>query len=205
LGCRLYLVRHGETAWNSAMKFQGHSDVPLSERGREQARRLAGRLAKNKPAAFYASDLRRAAETAAILAEPHGLPVETTPFLREMNFGVWEGLTWQEINEQHAGLVGCWRRDPLRNRITNGENLQDLAVRVNETMAQITRRHLGDQEVVVVSHGGPLRVFIATLLGMDLNFYWRLRLDNACLCIVDCGEPGQGILVLFNDCSHLEE
>ena len=204
MGCRLYLVRHGETAWNSEMKFQGHSDVPLSGRGREQARRLAGRLAKNKIAAFYASDLRRAMETAAILAEPHRLPVEACPSLREINFGVWEGLTRQEIKEKYGELAGRWRQDPLHLRIPKGENLKDLADRVNETMAEITRRWLDDREVVVVSHGGPIRVFITTLLGMNLNFYWRLRLDNASLNIVDCGKPAQGILVLFNDCSHLE-
>ncbi len=204
MGCRLYLVRHGETAWNLEMKYQGHSDVPLSERGREQARLLAGRLAKNRIAAFYASDLRRATETAAILAEPHGLPVKTHPSLREMNFGLWEGLTSQEIKKNYGELAGRWWQDPLHTRLPNGENLRDLAGRVNETMDGITRRYLDNREVVVVSHGGPIRVYIATLLGMDLKFYWRLRLDNACLNIVDFAEPAQGVLVLFNDCSHLE-
>lgn len=204
MGCRLYLVRHGETAWNSEMKFQGHSNVPLSERGRAQARLLARRLANNPITAFYASDLKRAYETAMILAEPHGLPVEPLDSLREMNFGVWEGLTMSEIKEKGGGLAERWWSDPLHTRIPAGETLKDLACRVNETISRIIRRYLNGQEVVVVSHGGPIRAFIATTLGMNLNFYWRLRLDNACLNIIEFRDIDQGILVLFNDCSHLE-
>ncbi|MEW6425903.1 MAG: histidine phosphatase family protein, partial [Bacillota bacterium] len=121
MGCRLYLVRHGETVWNSEMKFQGHSNVPLSERGRAQARLLARRLANNPITAFYASDLKRAYETAMILAQPHGLPVESLDSLREMNFGVWEGLTMSEIKEKSGELAGRWWSDPLHTRIPAGE------------------------------------------------------------------------------------
>ncbi len=205
LGCRLYLVRHGETAWNAEMKFQGHSNVPLSDRGREQARLLAKRLSKNKIAAFYASDLQRAYETASILAEPHGLAVEPLSALREMNFGAWEGLTFHEIKEKCGELVECWWNDPLNTCVPDGENLRDLARRVNEAVGWITQRYRDGQEVVVVSHGGPIRVVIATVLGMDLNFYWRLRLDNACLNIIDFRDFNKAVLVLLNDRSHLEK
>jgi alpha-ribazole phosphatase/probable phosphoglycerate mutase len=186
------------------MKFQGHSNVPLSERGRNQARLLARRLSKNKITAFYASDLQRAYETAKILAEPHGLPVETLDSLREMNFGAWEGLTMKEIWERCGDLAARWWGDPLNICVPEGETLQDLAFRVNKVINWITQRYMHRQEVVLVSHGGPIRIIIATILGMDLNFYWRLQLDNACVNIIDFKELNKNILVLFNDCSHLE-
>jgi alpha-ribazole phosphatase/probable phosphoglycerate mutase len=205
LGCRLYLVRHGETDWNVREKFQGHSNVPLSERGREQARSLAKRLAKRKLAAFFASDLQRALETASILAAPHGLRVETVDSLREMNFGVWEGRTVQEIRENCRELAERWWSNPVDTCLPEGETLKELACRVNDAIARIVGRFQNDEEVVVVSHGGPLRAAIATVLGMDLKLYWRLRLDNASLSRIDFRSPGEGILVLLNDRSHLEE
>jgi broad specificity phosphatase PhoE len=90
--CRVYLVRHGETEWNATRKVQGHSDVSLSEKGREQARLLSKRLASEKFDCFYSSDLDRAVETARILAAPHNLDVNVTSDLRELNFGTWEGM-----------------------------------------------------------------------------------------------------------------
>ncbi|HAP93892.1 MAG TPA: alpha-ribazole phosphatase [Desulfotomaculum sp.] len=204
MGCRLYLVRHGETAWNAGLKFQGHTDVPLSQRGIEQAGSLARRLNNRKFTAFYASDLTRAIETAEIVAVPHGLAVKPVPALREVNFGSWEGLTFKEIKERFTELAQRWWNNPRDIPVPEGETLAELALRVNGAVRWILEHHLDGQEVVVVSHGGPIRIIIATMLGMDLNQYWRLRLDNACLNIIDFSSSDSGVLALFNDRSHLE-
>jgi len=197
-------VRHGETAWNAELKFQGHTDVPLSQRGMEQAGSLARRLNNRKFTAFYASDLTRAIKTAEIVAAPHGLSVEPVPALREVNFGSWEGLTFKEIKERFTELAQKWWDNPLDTPVPEGETLAELSLRVNGAVRRIVERHLDGQEVVVVSHGGPIRTIIATVLGLDLNHYWRLRLDNACLNIIDFSSTDSGVLALFNDRSHLE-
>src|SRR5437660_162408 len=97
---RLILVRHGVTEWNQAGRYQGHQDVPLSHMGREQARRVAERLRAEPITAAYASDMRRAQETASIIVDGREVELQTTPALREMGFGSWEGLTARDVAEQ---------------------------------------------------------------------------------------------------------
>ena len=97
---RLILVRHGSTAWNEEGKYQGTIDIPLSDRGRQEAEMVAERLRDEKIDAVYSSNLRRARETAEIIARPHGLPVQVIEELGEMNFGDWEGMTAQEIKDK---------------------------------------------------------------------------------------------------------
>ncbi|MEW5953000.1 MAG: alpha-ribazole phosphatase [Bacillota bacterium] len=202
MSCRLVLVRHGETTWNKEMRFQGHTDVPLSPQGEEQARSLGQRLARSRFDAVYASDLGRARLTADILARPHRLPVQVLPGLREINFGKWEGLTLQEINEQYQGDLMAWWSSPLTARVPGGETLAEMVERTMWAVQEIFTRHQ-DGQVLVVAHGGAIRSIIGTVLGLDLNQYWRLRQDNTALNIIDLPEWGKGILVLFNDCSHL--
>ncbi|WP_151191739.1 alpha-ribazole phosphatase [Desulfotomaculum copahuensis] len=199
---RIFLVRHGETAWNAKLRFQGHVDVPLSGRGREQARALAVRLEKENFAAAYASDLGRAVETAGILTVPHNLAVQQLTGLREINFGAWEGLTAEQIRARYDKEIRQWWDKPLQTRIPGGETLSEVAARVTAEIRRIVENRPGEQ-VLVVCHGGPIRTIVASILGMDLNQYWRLRLDNACLSIIDFPAWDRGMLTLFNDCSHL--
>lgn len=200
--CRIYFVRHGETSWNAIMKIQGHSDVLLSDRGREQAVMLSQRLASEKINCFYSSDLARAYETARIIAQPHGMDVITTPALRELNFGVWEGMTAKEIEEAYPGQIKSWWTNPLNTRILQGEKLSEMVERCVNEVKNIIKKH-DNETVLVVAHGGAIRSIICSMLGINLNKQWRLHLDNACLNLVDFPQWERGILKLFNDCSHL--
>lgn len=202
MGCRVYLVRHGETTWNSLLKFQGQTDIPLSERGRRQAELLAQRLADEEFQTCYASDLSRAFETAEILVKPHGLAVHPIPALRELNFGAWEGLTIPEIKTIYSEEIKQWWESPLTTRIPRGETLAEMVGRSTLAIKKIINSN-SEGNVLVVSHGGAIRSIVGTVLGMDLNQYWRLRLDNASLNIVDFPTWEKGILMLFNDHSHL--
>lgn len=204
MGCRIFLIRHGETLWNAQMKFQGHADVPLSDKGLEQARALAGRLLSRNISTIYSSDLGRAVETARQIADSRGLPVITRPTLREMNFGEWEGLTFAEIGERYGDLLKQWWQKPLALRPPGGEGLSDLIARVIPALREIVEEH-PDQQVAVVCHGGPIRSIIATILNMDMNKYWKIRQDNACLNIVDFAEWDGGVVSLLNDRSHLPD
>lgn len=202
MGLRVYLVRHGETEWNTMAKFQGHTDVPLSEYGREQARLLGKRLSKENFIKVYASDLQRALETAKIISCFHGIDVLTRPELREMNFGFWEGLTYNEIKKSFQEEIKKWWEEPLTTRIPGGETLSEMVERCVLSIKNIVTAY-PEGNVIVVTHGGAIRSIVGSVLGMDLNKYWRLRQDNACLNIIDFPQWERGILTLFNDCSHL--
>ncbi|SHK71765.1 alpha-ribazole phosphatase [Desulforamulus aeronauticus] len=201
---RIYLVRHGETLWNAGGKFQGHTDVPLSDNGRQQAKELSEHMQGHKIDAFYSSDLSRAKETAEIIAVPHGLTVNYVPELREINFGLWEGLTYKEITDSFGEISRLWWSSPLTTEIPSGENLQAVVERCNKAMGEIVSRHAGETVVIAV-HGGVIRVIVGSILGMDLNHFWKLRLDNVSLTILEYHGPEKGILELYNDTCHLRK
>jgi alpha-ribazole phosphatase/probable phosphoglycerate mutase len=187
------------------MKFQGATDIQLSARGFQQAVSLGKRLAALKPDAFYASDLARAYETAKIISSHHYMPVKKVPGLRELNFGEWEGLTSKEIEKLYTDEVKKWWENPFLIRIPGGETYSELIERSVNAVKEIIERHT-DGHIVVISHGGPIRSVVGSVLGMDLSKYWRLGLHNASLSILDfSGGWENGILSLFNDCSHLAD
>jgi broad specificity phosphatase PhoE len=141
----ILLARHGETDWNREGRWQGWADPPLNEAGRDQARALAEQLRSTPFDAVYSSDLRRAHETAEIVAAPHEVPVITERGLREIDVGSWSGLTRSEIEE----------RFPDGSR-PDGETREQHLSRVLETVERIARAHVGAR-LLVVSHGGTMR------------------------------------------------
>jgi probable phosphoglycerate mutase len=149
----LILARHGETDWNRDGRFQGHADPPLNDRGREQALELAELLADEPIEAVYSSDLRRAYETARIVAERKGLDVIVDPQLRERDVGHWSGLTAAEIEERFPDQIRLWRE----GAVAVGESRESLAARVVEAAHRIAAAH-PDGLVLVVTHGGALRM-----------------------------------------------
>ncbi|MGB9632425.1 MAG: histidine phosphatase family protein, partial [Chloroflexaceae bacterium] len=118
---RLILVRHGETPWNVTLQYQGHANVPLNERGREQARRAATRLRGLEVRALYASDIARAWETAEIIGAAIGQTPVPMPALREIDVGQWEGLTPEELYRRFPDHMAEYRRDPARTVRLGGE------------------------------------------------------------------------------------
>jgi broad specificity phosphatase PhoE len=137
----LLLARHGETDWNRDQRWQGHSGPRLNEQGRRQARVLAAQL--NDIDAIYSSDTIRARETAEIVGASLDLSVETDPRLREVNFGEWEGLTRQEINERYAGAFGRWEAFEQAEP-NGGESDATMAERVLNALTEIAREHADD-------------------------------------------------------------
>jgi broad specificity phosphatase PhoE len=197
---RLLLARHGQTAWNASRRFQGSTDVGLSERGRAQAVALGRRLSGRRLAAVYVSPLRRARETAAIVCEEGGsvLPLVAVDELRELSLGEWEGRTVEEIKGQEGDPYLAWLRAPHDCLPPGGEPLDGVATRVRTALDRIAAAHAEEDEVLVVAHGGVISVYACALLGSSFNFLWRLRVDN---CSLTVGKPPR--LVSVNDTSHL--
>jgi probable phosphoglycerate mutase len=169
----LLLARHGETDWNRDGRWQGQTDTPLNERGREQARALAADVAGLPIAAVYSSDLARAGETAEIVAERLGVPVRTDPRLRELHLGGWEGLTTPEIEERYPNEIATWRDD---GSTAGGgrESYAQMGERVVAALTEIAAAHPADT-VLVVLHGGPIRGLLAYAAGITYREQSRLR------------------------------
>jgi broad specificity phosphatase PhoE len=165
----LLLVRHGETDWNAARRWQGHADRPLTDRGREQARQLATEL--EDVAAVYASDLARARETAEIVAAQLDLPVTTRPDLREVDVGPFEGLTRQEVEEQFPDAARL--ADERGWGWEGGETPGQMADRVFAALREIAEAHAAER-VLVVLHGGNIRAVLAAADGLDLASHRRV-------------------------------
>lgn len=177
---RLILVRHGETNWNVEGRYQGQSDVPLSERGRSQAAEMRPQIHALNPDAFYSSDLIRARETAEILAAPLRLTVRVDPRLREVHLGEWEGLLFDEIQARYSNLLKLRREDPAKVSAPGGETVAQVRDRVLAATKEIIERH-GDQIVVVVTHGLPLAILIALQQHRPLTDVWDLIPENMSL------------------------
>jgi probable phosphoglycerate mutase len=198
---RLLLVRHGETIWNAERRMQGATDVPLSEAGRAQAVQLAARLKDEPIAAIYASDLQRASETAAILADIHDLPVQTDSRLREQSKGEWEGLTWPEIDAQYPGAAQRWRADRSQPP-SSGEGVSAVADRVRAALDAIRAAHGGEDTVLLVGHGMAMRTLICVALGIDPMIGWQFVLGNTALSELRFSAD-RALLVRLNDTGHL--
>lgn len=200
---RMMLARHGETVWNAQGRYQGASEIPLSERGRAQARALANHLASQGLDTIVASDLRRAWETALVIAAPYGLEVCPEPGLRELDFGAWEGLSHDQIRRCHAQALDAWQADPLGMVPPQGESLGQMASRVGEALHRLPQ--LGEsQTILVVAHGGSLRLLICLALGLPPLAYERFHLAPGSLSELHL-YPGGAVLTRLNDTCHLEE
>lgn len=201
---RLYLVRHGATPLTAEDKFSGADGVELSEEGRAQADRLAGRLADERIDAVYASPYSRAMETARILS--HGWTSGPVPDerLREIGHGHWEGMKRSDVEARFAEEYAMWSQDPFTFAPEGGESGVAVLTRALPSIRDIVVRHQG-KRVLVVSHKATIRLVLCSLLGIDARGY-RDRLDQApaCLNILDFSDPVRARLTLFNDTSHYE-
>ncbi len=202
---RIFLIRHGATTLTAEDRFAGATDVPLSDEGREQARRLAARLSGEPVVAVYASPLGRTVETAQILATPHKLDVQTRDGLREISHGRWEQMTRQEVERTFPYESAAWEKDPYTFAPVGGESGLAVTARALPALIELVREHPGDN-IVVVSHKATIRLLLSSLLGFDPRRY-RDNLDQspAALNIIDFRDPVRARLTLFNDTSHYSE
>jgi probable phosphoglycerate mutase len=199
---RLVLIRHGETAWNVDTRLQGQLDIELNDTGRWQAARLAAPLADEGLAAVYASDLKRAFETALALAGPLALPVTRDAGLRERAFGMLEGHTYQEIERQWPEMSERWRRrEPLFGP-PGGETLQSFYGRCVATARRLAGAHRG-QSIALVAHGGVLDCLYRAALGLALDAPRTWQLGNASINRL-LHHDGGFALVGWNDTWHLQ-
>jgi alpha-ribazole phosphatase len=176
----------------------------LSDRGWRQADLLAagltGRLPKSV-AAIYTSPLRRAAETAERIAGAFELPIVPEPDFREMCLGRWEGMTVAEIQVAFPGTYESWLADPHTHPAPDGERLEIFARRVTAAFDRMRAAHPG-ADLILVSHGGPIKALVCHVLGLDVRWLFRIKQDNTAITVLEADEATRRV-VLLNDTCHL--
>ena len=178
MGLRLLLIRHAQTVWNRDRRYQGWQDSPLSDVGRAQAESVGRALAQEPLKAVYASTLGRARETAEAIAAQHGLTVRTDPDFREMAFGEWEGLCFDDCKAQDPDRFRLWADAPHRFVPPGGgETLEEVRTRVLTGLDRLRREH-DDQTVCLVAHGISARLIILDALGLSLERIWSIHLAS---------------------------
>ncbi len=193
---RVYLARHGETEWNAQGKYLGLTNLSLTSNGESQARALSSFLANKQIDIAYSSALIRANQTAKIVTEPHGLNVCKVPGLNEVDFGEWDGLTYPEIKERYPGLADDWLKRTSEVQIPGGESWLDFKTRVMGALNEILNKN-GGKNILVVSHGGPIKTIISDILGLELTSFWKITQDRGALNIIEFyGE--EGVITLLN-------
>lgn len=199
---RLLLVRHGETAWNAGTRIQGLTDIPLNPRGRAQAQRLAQALADETLHHVITSDLQRAHDTGAPLARATGAALRQDAGLRERAFGIFEGLTFEEIEQQHPEGAQRWRRRDPDFAPEGGETLQAFYDRSVAAAHRLAAAHAG-QAIALVAHGGVLDCLYRAATRLPLQAPRTWQVPNASINRL-LWTPEGFTLVGWNDDAHLQ-
>lgn len=200
---RLYLLRHGESEWNILNKIQGQKNTNLTDRGIIQAKQAAKRLMHEKIDTIFSSDLNRAFDTAKVIGEFLNLDVNSLKELREISFGVWEGLTTNEIKEKYRNEHIVWMTKPHNLILPNAESLIDLQERLLGIVNNLIKKN-SNKNILIVSHGASIKALILGILGIDISMYNKLSISNTGLSIIEYRDYSP-VLKLLNDTSHFRE
>jgi len=220
----LYLIRHGETEGAETRRYKGTIDVPLSENGIRQIERVSDYIvetlkrehrekekflvspspgipvSRSMLTAVYCSDLSRAIKSAELIAQPYSVKPVIVPALRERSFGIWEGMSFEEIKEKYPEEFTAWAGNPLAFSPMEGESTMEVKDRVINAMDAIIQNHSGER-VAIVSHGGVIRVILCHILGVPLENIFRVEQDYAALNIIEFWDT-YPVVKLMNGTMH---
>ncbi|MEQ3339489.1 histidine phosphatase family protein [Clostridium butyricum] len=199
----IMLIRHGETEWNILGKFQGSTDIPLSNEGIRQAFMLKERL-KSDFDYIFSSPLKRAYETAKILCDESGKQVSIAEEIREINFGEWEGLTVKGIAEKYPDIFNQWRNDKREGKFCGGDmSTLNASIRAKNCIMEIANKHKG-KKIVIVAHGGIIKAGLIGIFEWDMSMYHKMALGNTCVNTITFNDDMKPDLLGLNDTNHLD-
>ncbi len=200
---RIYLLRHGETAWNIEKVFRGRAEVPLTDNGRRQAKLAALYLKDKDIEAIYSSPLSRALETAQIVGDALNIELKVDDRLTGLNFGPWQGRPYDEIEKEYPEQFRLYKTEPDLYKIPAGETLDEAMQRGLDLLREIERRHPGST-VLLVTHRVIYKLMLLGILGLDSSHFWQLKPDTASISMFT-SKPKGYVLEKFNDTSFLKE
>ena len=199
---KLILARHGETAWNVEKVFRGRADINLDEVGIKQAELLGKHLSNWKLEAIYSSPLKRALDTANIIARYHKIGVQIDEGLIDFDYGEWQSLPEQEVKRLYPALLNEWHNNPHKVRMPGGESLEDVRRRAIRVVNDVLSKYQGS--ILLVSHRVVIKVLICSLLGLDNSHFWNISQDVGGITIFNYVD-GRLVLTRHNDTSHVKE
>jgi ribonuclease H / adenosylcobalamin/alpha-ribazole phosphatase len=197
------LLRHGQTAMSKERRFAGRGDIALTKEGARQAASAARRLAKSSIDIIVTSPLQRARRTAEAVAEATGAAMEVDDDLIEADFGAWEGLTFAEAGQRWPAELSAWMTSPDAAP-PDGESFAMVALRVLGALDRLLDAHR-HRKVVIVSHVTPIKTLVCRALLAPPEAMFRMNLDVASLCHIDCFDSGAALLRSLNDTGHLQQ
>jgi len=199
---RIYLVRHGQTAWNVTEIFRGRTDVPLDATGLREAEGAGGFFRGIEVHTIYASPLARAWQTALQIAKVVQREVQPHPGLIDMSFGAWEGHSLEEVREKDPERFRQWREAPHLLSISGGETLDEVRDRAMGAVEGMIQTH-PDGTVVLVSHRVVNKVILCAVLGLDNSHFWQLGQDSTAINLIE-HKKGRFSLLFLNETCHLK-
>lgn len=198
---KIFLIRHGATFWNHEHRYQGHTDIELNREGIKQAQALKKRFSTETLDAIYSSDLQRALRTAEIINETHNLSVQICPALKEINFGAWEGLTYQDIEKRYPQHLKIWLEKPYLLHIPQGESFYMVRDRATEAIKAIAGKY-PNGSVAVVSHGVTIAAVLCGVQDIQLDKIQDYKNKNASVSILTIDNKNNDVsLNMLNDFS----
>ncbi len=191
----LIFIRHPETEWNKEKRYLGKTDVALSRKGKKQSEIISKYLKKKKITAVYSSDLKRAYQAASDIAEKHSLKVKKDKRLNEIDFGAWEGLTFEQIRKKYPKLAEKYLFLPLDTRAPYGESFTSFKNRINRALKEILAGARGT--IVIVGHGGVNRVIFCSLLKIPFFFFFQIKQEAGAINVIEI-HKGVNVTSLVN-------
>jgi broad specificity phosphatase PhoE len=198
----IYLVRHGQTAWNKEEIFRGRTDVPLDETGLKQAELAAEYFKGMKIHGIFSSPLARAWMTAQKIGQPLSLNVQPLEGIIDLSYGKWEGHPLQEIERTDSERYRQWREEPHRVRLPGGESLDEARIRSMAALEGVIQKH-PDKTLVLVSHRVINKVLICGILGIDNSHFWQIGQDTTAINLIRY-RNGKYVLSILNETCHLK-
>jgi broad specificity phosphatase PhoE len=198
----IYLVRHGQTAWNKEEIFRGRTDVPLDETGLKQAELATEYFKEMEIHGIYSSPLARAWQTAEKIAQSHSLKVQPLDGIIDLSFGNWEGHPHQEIKKIDSERYKQWVEEPHRVRLPGGESLDEVRIRSMAALEEVIQKHPG-KTLVLVSHRVINKVLICGILGIDNSHFWQIGQDTTAINLFQY-KNGKYVLSILNETCHLK-
>jgi broad specificity phosphatase PhoE len=200
---KVYLVRHGQTEWNKKLTFRGRKDIPLNEAGHREAQAISDALKNKNIGAIYTSPLRRSIETAQPIAKYFHLEIVSLKGLIDINYGDWEGLTFNEVKKKYSDEYTKWEKRPHLIRFPHGETLDEAKERSFYAFKNIVKKNPGNS-ILIVPHRVINKVLLCALLGLSTSHFWEIKQDTGCINLIEYVN-NRFILSLMNDTCHLKK